>query len=165
MHWMKECAAITGRVNDVAAQFGQVRFVHVETDAIRWTKHQEAINRVSGFPTFVVYQKNKVLSTLRPVDTGANSTFTFGNSQAAEKVVEAISTALQQTLTATDRKIYRLQQSREEEERRALHDPEDDAEEAVEIPWVWDEEHRGERITFDNQVRCWYSSPLRHGCH
>lgn len=59
-----------------------------------------------------------------------------------------MSTLIQQALTAADRKIFRAQQRREEREKleREQADGVGDVEE--EIPWIWDEENKGERMVF-----------------
>ena len=131
--WMNECNDVTSRVKDLAAQFTMATFVHAETDKIKWSKHLNRIGDIYEFPKFEIYRNNTRLC------------FTTG----IEKAVDALSTLLQQAITPEDRLIHRTQQRRQDEEYRAEHEGDD--EEAEEIPWIWDEEHMGERMSFDNQ--------------
>eukprot|EP00750_Incisomonas_marina_P014138 INCI17609.11.p1 GENE.INCI17609.11~~INCI17609.11.p1 ORF type:complete len:5029 (+),score=1065.32 INCI17609.11:298-15384(+) len=131
--WMNNCSDVTSRVKDLAAQFTMATFIHAETDKIKWSKHLNRIEDIHQFPKFEIYRNN------------TRQCFTTG----IDKVVDALSTLLQQAITPEDRHIHRAQQRREDEEDRANNEGEE--EEAEEIPWIWDEENMGERMSFDNQ--------------
>ena len=161
VRWMKDFNNVLSQVKDLAAQFAMARFVHVEADRIKWTGavccvlgslddfatctvpcpdarvcceqgHQAEIDNVQEFPAFALYRGSTRLAVTKEGDNGRG----------------AVSTLIQQALTAADRKLFRAQQRREEREKieREQEDGGGDVEE--EIPWIWDEENKGERLVF-----------------
>jgi len=142
VRWTPDHSMVSSRVKELAAQFSMAEFVHVEADAVKWLKHQRNIDSILHFPTFVIYRGGTELRTLslqlKPSQNVAQFT---------ERVSDSLSTLLQQCLTSQDTAIHVSQLQRTEQ----VDNGSSASIDTEEIPWIWDEDNRGERISFDNQ--------------
>ena len=143
VQWIKAFGRVASRVNDMATQFEMVKFVHVEADAIKWTPaadggHQAEIDAIEDFPAFAVYRHGKRLA----------------RTKGGEQDLTTIATVVQQTITGMDRQLHTVQQKRvdKEEQKRAGAEGAGGAGGGADeqIPWIWDEENKGERLVMSN---------------